>query len=59
MVDKIFIDSTVRMGSLFQLANRDLFPIQEDAFTLHDSNKDERGVTTWDDGAHCVNQWNF
>ena len=32
MIDKIFLDSAVRMSMVFKLANREPFPIKADAF---------------------------
>ena len=55
MIDKIFIDSAVRMSMVFKLAMRDPFPIKANAFDLYDASDLESGMRVYNGGAHCVN----
>ena len=40
MIDKLFIDSAVRMALMLKLANQDVFPISADAFDLYKTYED-------------------
>ena len=54
MVDKIFIDSSMRMFELFSQADKSLFPVNEEAFDIFDASEFDVGQRVELQGSYCA-----